>query len=1654
MIKRSILRVFFRRNFCTAPAAPASSDCKSDPMIPGKRTIIDRALWTGAFLFIGCCLPMLADVKITEFMAKNDSGLTTSAGEFSDWIEIHNDSGAALDLAGWYLSDDPTDLRKWQFPSTSVTSPLEDDGYLLVFASDSPDAIIGSELHANFKLSTGGEYLALIEPDGESIAHQYSPEFPAQSSDVSYGIDSGTAQLAYFANPTPGAANGAAIAGEVHFSESSHAFETAFNLTLSTSSTSASIRYTLDGSIPTASSALYSSAIPINTTTRVRARTFQAGLVDGPISSASFILLDLDAAAFSSEIPVVLIENFGQGEIPHPDDSGRQTSEVMIFEPNEGVTRLTDGPSVTSRAGIKRRGESTLRSTNNKPNLSFETWGEVDEESRSIAPLGLPADSDWILYAPWTIDTAMIRNPFIYEVSNEAGRYAVRTRFVEVFLNHGGGGITGTSDYYGLYILMEKIKQGPDRVDIANLPASATTEPDISGGYIWKKDKDDPDDQNLTAAGKILTGVYPKDMPATQLNWLTAAIDEADALIPNGNYESKIDAASFADHHILNVFANNADGLNFSTYYHKDRDGLIQMGPIWDFDRSMGCDIDARASNPEVWSLATDQLFFFHSNAPLWFRSLALNDPDFWMIWVDRWQAMRNGPLSDIAMSERIEGYRAEIANAAQRNYQRWSGVLNANEWSGKVDVMKNHVLTRAGWIDDQLIDPPTFSHGGGLVASGTQLTMSASEGIYFTTDGTDPRAAGGSPSGTSYSSPITITTNTLINARAGNGVAFINAPSTWPWSAATKAMFVVDPAPLAITEIMYHPRPPGGGGESGFSSSDFEFIEIQNTSTTSCSLVGVQFLDGISFDFTSGTNLNLTAGDYGLIVRNLDAFKARYPNWASLNILGEFEGQLSNGSEKLELGYDAPDIAALADFEYHDNWYPSTDGEGFSLVLRDSQSASSSWNQRNAWRHSAGIDGSPGEADPAPAYPQGALVINEVLAHPATSNPGDWIEVHNTTDSSIDISGWFLSDSRGSLKKFTIPSATVVPPGGFVVFTEFDDFGTAFSLNPQGDSVYLSAGAGGQLVEPAYRENVSFGPQESGTTFGRHLRADGSSAFPALSSATMGAANSLPRVGPLAIEEIMYHPITGGHEYVVIRNISEDTVPLYDPSFPSNTWQVDGIDFEFPTGVQLGPNSSLILVRDTSTPEEFRLTYQIAASVDILSYPGALDNDADTLAIRYPASPDPATGHVPFIVAEQVSYRDDAPWPNEADGKGKALGRIADNEFGDDPANWQAINSSYGPMINSLTINSGSGSGSYTTGTLISIQADTSLGGRTFVRWIGNTSTVIDVNAATSSLSMPSQDITITALYSDDEILITEDAMWKFHDQGQNLGTAWRSTSFDDASWPEGAAQLGYGDGDEAHIIGYGEDETQKHITSYFRRAFTVTDASDITSLRLELLRDDGAVAYLNGGEVARDNMPVGTISYLTPASTTVGGISEDTFFPHTLSPAEVSDGTNTMAVEIHQRTADSSDLSFALRLIANRAVDSSTLDGDADGMADEWEITYFGSTEAGQPHLDGDGDGHGNLDEFLAGTQPNEPNSLFQITEITQTEAGNGFTVSWVAAPGRSYTVHWTNDLRQAFVPIASGLTTGSYTDTSHHTDPSGFYMIQADLIESLAP
>lgn len=185
------------------------------------------------------------------------------------------------------------------------------------------------------------------------------------------------------------------------------------------------------------------------------------------------------------------------------------------------------------------------------------------------------------------------------------------------------------------------------------------------------------------------------------------------------------------------------------------------------------------------------------------------------------------------------------------------------------------------------------------------------------------------------------------------------------------------------------------------------------------------------------------------------------------------------------------------------------------------------------------------------------------------------------------------------------------------------------------------------------------------------------------------------------------------------------------------------------------------------------------------------------------------------------------------------------------------------------------------------------------------------------------SGDFSFTTASSLQMVLIAAGSDWTYLDDGTDQGTAWRELSYDDSSWSSGAAQLGYGDGDEATVVGYGSDASNKHITTYFRYLFSLAEASGVTDLTLDLLRDDGAAVHLNDQEVARSNMPGGAITAETLATGVVGGTAEETFYSYAIDPSVLVDGTNIIAVEIHQWTGTSSDISFDLTLTATGSVD-----------------------------------------------------------------------------------------------------------------------------------
>ena len=164
---------------------------------------------------------------------------------------------------------------------------------------------------------------------------------------------------------------------------------------------------------------------------------------------------------------------------------------------------------------------------------------------------------------------------------------------------------------------------------------------------------------------------------------------------------------------------------------------------------------------------------------------------------------------------------------------------------------------------------------------------------------------------------------------------------------------------------------------------------------------------------------------------------------------------------------------------------------------------------------------------------------------------------------------------------------------------------------------------------------------------------------------------------------------------------------------------------------------------------------------------------------------------------------------------------------------------------------------------------------------------------------------------------LVQKNGEWSyFYQEGGYGGTSWRRAESAPNGWKEGNAPLGYGDGDETTTIEYGSDEDNKPITAYFRKTFDVEDVGHFDLLSLRVLHDDGMVAYLNGQEVARNNMPAGSVQAGTLAPKGRSSDEENVYWQVAISAKYLKPGTNVIAVEVHQNKADSSDLGFDLEL------------------------------------------------------------------------------------------------------------------------------------------
>jgi hypothetical protein len=472
----------------------------------------------------------------------------------------------------------------------------------------------------------------------------------------------------------------------------------------------------------------------------------------------------------------------------------------------------------------------------------------------------------------------------------------------------------------------------------------------------------------------------------------------------------------------------------------------------------------------------------------------------------------------------------------------------------------------------------------------------------------------------------------------------------------------------------------------------DTEYIELKNIDGNTINLNLVSFDKGITFTF--GPN-SLAAGQYILAVKDINAFTTKYG--AGRPIAGQYTGSLNNGGERIRF----LDVVGttIQDFNYKDGWRSIADGDGYSLTLINPANADlNSWNYNDSWRASAYIDGSPGWDDSGIIPNPGAIAINEIMAHSHDVAP-DWIELRNTTGSSINIGGWYLSDSDTNLMMYRFAAGTIIPANGYIVVSEDVNFGDEasdpgklipFALSENGDFVRLTSALDANSFLTGYREKEEFGASETGVSFGRYYKASTNSYnFVPMDSNTPGAANAYPRVGPIVITEIFYNPdwpnngnfANDEYEFIELRNTSGSPVTLYD--FTENLpWKfTDGIDYTFPAAPDeaiIPAYGRIVVVKD---PVAFGWRYPtVPTSIIYGPYDGWLANEGEQLELGKPGDVD-ELGVRHYIRVERINYSDGShpgndptdTWPIDADGLGKSLKRTNDSLYGKDPNNWTA---------------------------------------------------------------------------------------------------------------------------------------------------------------------------------------------------------------------------------------------------------------------------------------------------------------------------------------------------------------------------------------------
>jgi hypothetical protein len=1273
------------------------------------------------------------DLVISEFQA-SAGALVDEDREPQDWIEILNRGAIDVRLAGWSLTDDPADPGKWVFPDLVLAFGQS----IVVFASAKDRRPVdGKPLHANFKLNAAGEYLGLYSSESPRRAvHEFRPAYPEQRPYHSYGITI-EGEPGYFDLPTPGKPNDPTaifpgFTADPTATPERGFFDGSVEVRLSCATPNASIFYTTDGSepsptngsayagpislegapgkavIPLRAAAYSETLLPSNTIThsylfaaqvlRQPARIDGFPTTWGAVEPADYAMdpLVLNAAgatdramealetlpALSIALPVADFLDARRGIYANGAQEGlaweRAASAEFIYPSGEKRDQQID-------CGLRIQGGSSTDNFKSKK-LSMRLLFKGDYGSATLRHRVFddsPVDIfdtlvlDAHLNLVWThpdhgqrVRSQYVRESLMNDLQNAMGQVGVHGRWMNLFVD----GV-----FWGVYEVHER----PDDSFSAQ----------HFGGE--KEDYDcirhgDSSEIDMVVGGDSRHWRQTVAQARTVGNNLERHVSLADV----------VDLANLADYMLLNFWSGNDDWPRHNWYVSRRRaDGEKWRFFSWDAEHVLkdvsinvtGASAPSGISPAEIFTPLRQSAEFrmlfadrahrhFFNGGPLYVDPVNRNwDPE---------HPERNRPAA--LYMKRI----AEIDDAIVLESARWGDVRRPgqpytrdNEWMTELNaLLRNYFPQRSLNVLNQLrainlyprTQAPVFNRHGGRIETGFALEMSLPDGqagtIHYTLDGGDPRVFGSgevSPAAIAYAGPLSLPDTVTVKARTFDGAN---------WSALNEATFTV-PAPadaLRLTEIHYNPAE----GES-------EFVEIFNAGASTVGLDGLRFSRGIEFRFTSGQTL--PPGAFLVLVADPVAFRARHPE---VEIGGVFVGSLDNAGEEIALADAGGQEFLLVGYDDERGWPIAADGFGRSLVPVDPASGSS---HPLDWRASAAEGGSPGAQDAQPAA--GGIRISELLARSAPPFE-DAIEVHNPTPAAIDISGWFLSDDRGSveaLKKFRIPDGTVVPAGGFRVFYE-NQFNAApggaasFALDGGGEAVYLSsANAAGELT--GFIAEARYHGAAAGTSFGAVETSEGVDMAPLLTLSFgvdnpptveafregNGAPNAEPRIGEALIHEIHYHPLAPSgdiDEFIELYNPSGSPLPLHDDA-QGRGWRLSGIqgafggDFEFGPGAVVPSRGFLLVVRDD--PAAFRGRHGLPGELPIAGpYAGALDNAGETLRLERPDGKD-AGGDVVYALADLVRYGDGGNWPAAADGGGPSLERITAAAYGNEPLNWDA---------------------------------------------------------------------------------------------------------------------------------------------------------------------------------------------------------------------------------------------------------------------------------------------------------------------------------------------------------------------------------------------